>query len=480
MLISEGQTGDRQIFWEICRKFELSYEGSAHHNYESKVKWNTEAISENCVTWLNNNEFIASYSQSWLFASFKTERLLSGLLDRTMCQSLRLLMQVLSINHNWYQDVVFSDCSATKLSAACAFAGSQTLQGLEVALRPVNLSQKSLDQLRGLFLMLFGAILAISYSDVRVEPAQVSNVAPFEHTNETFGHQQHGAFSFGHQTNFAAAKEQLLRVLIYHMANLAERTLGTRPWIPKDSLLHQACDRWGSKGFLDWTIDPHKVAPTTELPVLNEEATESQTSKDDFFTSKPSLSASDSSMDCQLNAATRFTDISCTDAGKDPFASTSVNYSTLGFNEHQNFASYSPTFDNDEYLYAGALFALPGADISNSPRSWNRDLTRPVESGSVYKPYSGPDHYPGGRAIDPQQQLENAQKIYDSIPTFQSVDYVSRNSDRLLHPHPEMAPLTPSFERKEQRERCPICNSNLDSSGFCETCAQELCDFNWN
>ena len=104
-------------------------------------------------------------------------------------------MHITCITHNWKQDVAFSDCPATELSTACASAGSETLKRLEEQLRPVNLSQNSIDQLRGLFLLLFGALLAVSYSEMRVDSMQLENAATFESPNKLFCYQQRETIS---------------------------------------------------------------------------------------------------------------------------------------------------------------------------------------------------------------------------------------------------------------------------------------------
>ena len=357
-------------------------------------------------------------------------------------------MHITCITHNWKQDVAFSDCPAIELSTACASAGSETLKRLEEQLRPVNLSQNSIDQLRGLFLLLFGAILAVSYSEMRVDSMQLENAATFESPNKLFCYQQHETISSRYQPIFAAAKKQLLRKLIHHMADLAERTLVSKPSISKDSLLHQACDRWGSKGFRDWTIDPERLAPMTELPSSNQEVAKPQTPNNDFFASNPLPLGSLLSKECQPN--TRSMETSFLDPNEDPFA--------------------------------GAMLGSPitsDAFFTSLSRPCDQDYTMPGESERVSKPYSGLTNVSGDRTTVLDQQMDNAQRIYDSIPTFESVNSIAMNAVRLLDYNPNMAvSISPlSLERRRQVNCCPSCTSKLGSSDFCDFCVQELIDF---
>ena len=78
----------------------------------------------------------------------------------------RVMTVTTALAQNPRPDLLPPEHSAIELQlhSIRSFAGSQAIQALQTALRPVALAKYSVDQLRGLCHLLFGLMMAISYS----------------------------------------------------------------------------------------------------------------------------------------------------------------------------------------------------------------------------------------------------------------------------------------------------------------------------
>ncbi len=106
----------------------------------------------------------AIHSRVWLFSTLGPEQLLSRYLKRNLSLALKVLVETAFVIHPCGHNASYQNCSSTNLWKIRSFAGSQTLEGLEVALIDETLAEASPDQFKALFLALFGALAAVSYS----------------------------------------------------------------------------------------------------------------------------------------------------------------------------------------------------------------------------------------------------------------------------------------------------------------------------
>ncbi len=75
--------------------------------------------------------------------------------------------------YNCGPDALLPDPAAIELNGVHSFAGSQIIKALEMQLRPSNLAKSSTDQLAGLFILLFGTTMAVSYTIARTKSPEV-------------------------------------------------------------------------------------------------------------------------------------------------------------------------------------------------------------------------------------------------------------------------------------------------------------------
>ena len=143
----------------------ISFAGNAEHDYESLVQWDAQAITSDCINWLFGVEpENVTYSRSWLFSNLKTEKLLSRLLPERLGSDLRVLVEMTSLLHNWGAEDAPPELPTVFSTHMQAEKGNKVLRVLQTDLDPVRVATKSSESRYGLLLLLFGTMLAVSYS----------------------------------------------------------------------------------------------------------------------------------------------------------------------------------------------------------------------------------------------------------------------------------------------------------------------------
>ena len=139
-------------------------------------EWTVESLAQDSGDWLGHTLInglkghfqSTSYSQTWLFSTSRVESLLSTMLPKRLCRMVRYLVQTTSLIHNWGSSASLPQLTSTQLHDLQAFSGSEVLRGLEATLRRVNQSNTSPDKIKGLFLLLFGTLVAVGYVPAKV------------------------------------------------------------------------------------------------------------------------------------------------------------------------------------------------------------------------------------------------------------------------------------------------------------------------
>lgn len=141
------------------------------HDYGSMVQWSASGVFTDCITWLSTLDSPAvSYSRAWLFSASRTEQLLCTLVPKELCETLRVLAKASMLIHH-YERASFS--FPRQLHGLRCFAGNHMIQALEGALRPTSLANSSINDLGGLFLLLLGTTIAVSYTNGSVASPEV-------------------------------------------------------------------------------------------------------------------------------------------------------------------------------------------------------------------------------------------------------------------------------------------------------------------
>ena len=147
-----------------CNSIEL---GDVQLAFESEVWWDLDALTFDSACWMSHqNSEPASTSRVGILSSSKIEHLLENLVDRGLRRAFKLLTESSSVlyNHDGDTDVYWKSYSLTDLANVRSIAGTLVVQHLERALKNLALAKYSLRELKALFLIVFGTIIAVGYS----------------------------------------------------------------------------------------------------------------------------------------------------------------------------------------------------------------------------------------------------------------------------------------------------------------------------
>lgn len=193
-------------------------------DFNELVKWDIDALSIDFATWMAvDNVSPAATSRVGILSSVECQGLLLKYLHEDLCTSFRLLIKASSLLYN-HKDHPHPHYDHEQLNLIRSSAGARLLVSLETALKNTALAKASKEKLMSLFLVLLGAIIAITYT-----PA----------------------------TGFGEARYELLRILAHHMIFIAERIDLVDCDLTKQRLTASCHSLWDKTGNFDWnyTVD---------------------------------------------------------------------------------------------------------------------------------------------------------------------------------------------------------------------------------
>ena len=193
--------------------------------FASQVTWNLESLANDVVDWLNNplnskTSKVGTLSSPEFFNLIKTtiaER--AGFIFQRMIYAISLA----------YTQVGDDYLSASDMHQIGCMAGHGFLQFLDERLKPQSLKSCSGNDLRTLFLIVFGTILAVSYVGPIGSPSNSEQ-----------------------QSQFKAMQNHLCQILAHYLIYLGSHlklpiASGTDQFI-----LEAAPTRWNKRGFFSW------------------------------------------------------------------------------------------------------------------------------------------------------------------------------------------------------------------------------------
>ena len=149
----------------ITNASEFNIIGGAEQSFASQIDWNLHAIASKCADWIceeaadpNSNNCI------WMLSFVKIESLLSGTLNRDLCKAFRVMVATSSIIYIWGDNASFDHYNSSDLWIIRSSAGSQVLRKLNTVLNTGKIAKASIDELKTIFLVLFGTVIAVGYT----------------------------------------------------------------------------------------------------------------------------------------------------------------------------------------------------------------------------------------------------------------------------------------------------------------------------
>ena len=189
-------------------------------DFNEAVHWDINALSTDFAAWMAvDNVHPAATSRVGILSSVECQGLLHRYLDEELCIQLRLLIKASSLLYN-RKNCLHPHYDRERLALIRSTVGSQFLTNLETALKSTALAKASKEKLMGLFLVLLGAIIAITY---------------------TTG------------TGSEEARCELLRILAHHTILIAERISLIDDDLTKQRLTTSCQNLWNKTGNFVWS-----------------------------------------------------------------------------------------------------------------------------------------------------------------------------------------------------------------------------------
>ena len=141
----------------------------------SEVYWDIDAISLDFAQWMSTQHLTpVSTSRVRILSSFTLPRLISSLVPGNLGQNVRLFVETsLALNDGCLQ-VYYAGHHPTDLWRIGSFIGNKVLEDLEKALSNTVLAKVSLMELKALFVVLFGTIIAVGHASQGIQSSNVS------------------------------------------------------------------------------------------------------------------------------------------------------------------------------------------------------------------------------------------------------------------------------------------------------------------
>ena len=196
--------------------------------FDAVIQWDIDTLTTDFATWMAaDNDRPAATSRVGILSSIECQNVLHHYLDENLCVSLRLLVKITSLLYN-QKDSPHPCYGREQLNLVRISVGVQVLRGLEIALKMTALTRASREKLKGVFVVLFGAIIATTYAD-------------------TIG--------------FEEARLELLQILAHYMILVGERLGLLDCDVTKQRLVQTSDKFWNKAGSFEWSYDDYAQHP---------------------------------------------------------------------------------------------------------------------------------------------------------------------------------------------------------------------------
>ena len=206
--------------------------------FDNLIQWDIDALSTDFAIWLAaDNVYPAATSRVGILSSIECQRLLHYYLDDDLCTNLRLLVKTSSLLYN-REDSPHPYYGREQLILIRTSVGVKILKSLEAALKGTALAEASKEKLKGLFLVLLGVIIAITYTVT---------------------------------TDSEEARNELLRILVHHMIFVGERIGLLDCDLTKLRLTERCHNIWNKTGNFEWNYETSSAVERMDMGAFIEQ-----------------------------------------------------------------------------------------------------------------------------------------------------------------------------------------------------------------
>ncbi len=207
-------------------------------HFNKLVQWDIDALSTDFATWMAaDNVHPAATSRVGILSSIECQRLLHHYLDEDLCTNLRLLVKTSSLLYN-RKDSPHPHYGREQLNLIRYSVGASILKSLEAALKSTALAEASKEKLKGLFLVLLGVIIAITYTTT---------------------------------TDSEEARYELLRILAHHMIFVGARIGLLNCELTRQRLTESCHNIWNKTGNFEWNYEISSAVESMDMSASPEQ-----------------------------------------------------------------------------------------------------------------------------------------------------------------------------------------------------------------
>lgn len=203
--------------------------------FSEVVQWDINALATDFFTWIIvDSVHPAATSRVGILSSAECQGLLRFYLNDDLCINLGLLVKISSLLYNG-NGSPHPYYGRERLILMRSLVGARLLKSLEVTLKSSILTKASREKLTGLFLVLLGVVIAVSYTVT---------------------------------TSMEEARCELSRILAHHMVVIGER-IGLLDYdVKKQQLVENCHNLWNKTGNFKWDYRNSLVVEDTDVDIL--------------------------------------------------------------------------------------------------------------------------------------------------------------------------------------------------------------------
>ena len=236
-------------------------------DFSPLITWDLEALVDDVVNWLNHPK-VSETSKVGTLSSPRFLDLIQPFVDDKTGTHFHRMMYAISLAYTRSIVPGMHHLTVAELFEVGSMAGHNFLRILDKLLKPQHLRNCSQDQLRSLFLSIFGAILAVAYT----EPHSLGNTPQ-------------GLAQFKDTRSF------LCQILAHYLIYLGSQLKLPIASETEQFILQAAPARWYRQGLFQWT----KVLHPKDQPIAADEwYSYKWTVSPDIITDEPDSTSSDS------------------------------------------------------------------------------------------------------------------------------------------------------------------------------------------
>jgi hypothetical protein len=201
-------------------------------DFSSRVTWDLGFLVDDVTGWLNNSTD-SETSKVGTLSSPQFLKLVQPFVEEDTLRQFHRMIYAISLAYAQPNSSNEHQFTTPELLQIGSIAGHNFLAGLDKLLKPQQLRSCSRSQFQSLYLMIFGTILAVGYTNLLVLETTPQRLAQFQNT-----------------------RDFLCQILVHYLLFLGSQLRLSIARKTEEFILQASPSRWHKQGLFQWTIAP--------------------------------------------------------------------------------------------------------------------------------------------------------------------------------------------------------------------------------